>query len=156
LIEDVRVESGTTYRDPAPIVETTTALARLDSAVQRLNAIFREQGSVEQYATMLGEAIASTSRPFITLEAEELAWAGEPDEFYRWVERAFAYFDGPDSRAGQDDLLYLTPTLSEPDMPFPTPEAVWESEEWGIEGMEMLRFLLGEKWERPVPWEPSR
>ncbi len=156
LVEEVTVEGGKTYRDPAPVVETPRALQRLASAVAPLDAVFREQGSVGRYAAMLQEAIASTARPFVTLEAQELAWSGEPEEFSRRVERALAYFDRPDSREGRDDLLYLTPTVSEPDMPFPAPEAVWAGEDSGVEAVEMLGFLVGEGWVRPVPWEPRR
>jgi hypothetical protein len=154
LVESVTVQSGRTYRDPAPVVETPTALERLAGAVARLNEVFGEQGSVDQYAAMLREAVASAARPFVTLEAQELAWPGEPEEFYRRLERALAYFDRPDSREARDDLLYLTPTVSEPDMPFPAPEEVWGGEDAGVEALEMLRFLVGERWVRPVPWEP--
>jgi hypothetical protein len=156
LVEDVTVEPGRTYRDPAPVVGAPTALARLAGAVPRLNAVFHEQGSLDRHAAMLGEAIVSTGRPFLTLEAEELAWSGEPGAFYGRLERTLAYFERPDSPAGRGDLLYLTPTVSEPDMPFPQPEEVWQGEETDIEVVEMLRFLLGERWERQVPWEPSR
>ncbi len=154
LVESVTVECGKTYRDPAPVVDTPRALERLAGAVARLDALFREQGSVARYAAMLREAIASTARPFVTLEAAALAGAGAPEEFYRNLERALAYLDQPDSYEGRHELLYLTPTVSEPEMPFPNPEEV--GEESDIEGMEMLRFLLGERWERPVPWEPMR
>src|SRR5205823_5399102 len=126
LVEDVTVESGRTYRDPAPVAETPLALARLEEAVPRLNAAFAEQGALDRHTALLREAIVSTGRPFLTLEAEALAWAGEPHEFYRWLERALAYFDEPDSPRGREDLLYLTPTVSEPDLPFPDPQGVWD------------------------------
>jgi hypothetical protein len=50
----------------------------------------------------------------------------------------------------------ITPIVGEPDMPFPELEEVWKDEDSDIEAMQMLRFLLGERWERPVPWEPRR
>ena len=78
------------------------------------------------------------------LEAGSLAWAGEPDEFYRRLRRALAYFDEPDSAEGRTDLLYLTPTVSEPEMPFPDP-AGWGSESLEVESAEILRFLVGER-----------
>ena len=41
-------------------------------------------------------------------------------------------------------------------MAFPEPERVWGVGDGEIEAVEMLRFLLGEKSERPVPWGPRR
>lgn len=154
LMEDVTVEGGRTYRDPAPVAETAVALARLAEAVPRLNALFPGQGPLDRYAALLREAVASTGRPFLTLEAEQLAWMGEPNAYYRRLGRALAYFDEPETPQGRDDLLYLTPTVSEPDLPFPDPQAVWENDGPDVEDLELLGFLLGERWERPVPWEP--
>jgi hypothetical protein len=153
VLEDIVAQTGRTYGDPAPVVATSKALARLDEAVPRLNKVFHRQGKLNRHAGLLRKAIASTRRAFVCLEVEELAWGGEPKEFYKWLEKALTYFDSKDSPKGRKNLLYLTPTVSEPDMPFRMPEAFTDGEEPEVEDMEMLRFLLGEKWERPVPWE---
>jgi hypothetical protein len=153
LVEEVTVEGGATYRDPAPVVETAVALTRLAGSVARLNAVFREQGPLDRHAALLREAIASTSRPFVTLEPEEIAWMGDPRDFYGRLERAFACFDERDTPQGRKDLLYVTPTVSEENLPFPAPDGFFDRADYEIEEAEMIHFLLGEAWVRPLPWD---
>jgi hypothetical protein len=153
LVEDVMVEGGTTYRDPAPVVETTVALTRLAGSVTRLNSAFRKQGPLDRHADLLQEAIASTGRPFVTLEAEAIAWMGDPRVFYERLERAFAYFEEQDTQQGRNDLLYVTPTVSEETLPFPAPDGFFDREDYDVEEAEMIHFLLGEARLRPLPWD---
>jgi hypothetical protein len=155
VVEHITVESGTTFRDPAPVVEVPVAIARLRKAVPRLNKVFQKQGKLNRHAALMQEALASTRRPFVCLEAEALAWAGDARDFYKRLRRALAYFDAEDTRQGRTHLLYLTPTVGEPDLPFPR-KGFEQNKDPEIEDMEMVRFLFGEKWERPVPWECER
>lgn len=154
LVEDVAVEGGKTYRDPAPVVNIPMALARLADAVPRLNAIFRSRGPLDRYARLLHKAIASIRRPFITLEAEELAWWGQPEGYYRRLKRALAYFEHEDSPTWRKALLSMTCPVAEPTLPFPDPVSVWDGDD--LEAQEIVYFLLGEGYERPVPWKPRR
>jgi hypothetical protein len=156
MVEDVTVEGGPTYRDPAPVVETAVALTRLAASVARLNAVFREQGPLDRHAELLREAIACTGRPFVTLEPEAIAWMGDPKAFYERLERALAYFEGPDTPRGREDLLYLTPAVSEEGLPFPAPDGFFDRGEYEVEEAEMMHFLLGEAWLRPLPWDSRR
>jgi hypothetical protein len=153
LIEDVTVERGRTYRDPAPVVETAVALTRLTASVAQLNGVFGTQGPLDRHAELLSEAIASTHRPFVTLEPEEIAWMGEPKQFYERLTLALGYFDGPDTPRGREDLLYLTPTVNEPDLPFPVPHGFFDRDDYDAEEAQLMHFLLGEAWLRPLSWD---
>lgn len=153
LVEDVTVEGGRVYRDPVPVVDTTLALTRLADSVVRLNAVFRKQGPLNRHATLLAQAIESTGRPFVTLEPEAVAWMDDAKAFYERLKRSLAYFERPDTPRGRQDLMQLTPTVSEEDMPFPAPDAFFDRKDFEVEEAEMIHFLLGEAWLRPLPWD---
>jgi hypothetical protein len=156
MMEDVTVEEGRTYRtyrDPVPVVEAAVALTRLADSIARLNDVFHEQGSLDRHAALIGAAIASTGRPFVTLEPEAVAWMGDPKVFYESLERALAYFEEPDTPRGRKALLDLTPGVSEKDLPFPAPDGFFDREDYEVEEAEMMHLLLGEAWLRPLPWD---
>src|SRR5262249_57508336 len=52
LVEDIVVQTGKTHRDPAPVVQTSKALARLEKAVPRLNKVFHKQGKLNPHAAL--------------------------------------------------------------------------------------------------------
>jgi hypothetical protein len=153
LTEDVEVD-GRIWRDPAPVVETSTALERLRASIPRLNSVFQAQGSLSRLAELLREAIASTERPFLTLEPHQIAYMepAAPKRFYELFERTLAYFEQPETALSINELLTLTPCVSEPDLPFPDPDD-FRGRDYDAEGFELLGMLLGRAYFRPVPWD---
>jgi hypothetical protein len=159
-VEDVTLEDGRTLHDPAPVVETKVALKRLARAVPRLNALYPRRGRLNRHAELLRAAVASTNRPFVTLEAFELAWmfsgASGAKRYYAHLEQAFAYFDGPDTPQTRATLLRMTPADIEPDIAFPDPYGYFDRPVDDSEEADVVEFLLGRAWLRSLPWESRR
>jgi len=73
---------GETLRVDAPIVERTTAIAQLQESAAYFNILFQGAGGLDEYVELLKRALESVDYEFVTIEMDEIAFGGDPAEFY--------------------------------------------------------------------------
>jgi hypothetical protein len=136
----------------APVVDVPTALTQLNDAVAKLNKMFEKQGSFDDYAALLGEAIRSTGRKYVTIEMEEIACMGDPDEFYEDVKEALRAFTGEAAlKVGSDKLVKISEIPT--NVTFPTARCLLGDQKTSDEAIDALSRIIGCSYIRKVPWE---
>ncbi len=136
----------------APISDVAVALSQLKAAIPSLNEMFKRQGKFDGYADLLSQAIQSTGRKYVTIESEEIACMGDPDEFYDDFKTALNAINNAESLAvGQERLLKLSEIPA--NVRFPSANCIIENHKVSDEEMDAHSRLIGCAWIRKVPWE---
>jgi hypothetical protein len=136
----------------APVVSKDRALAQLEQALPVLHRLFAGAGRLDEHAGLLRQAVAGAPGSYVTIELDEVAGLYPPkSEYYQTLREMLATFDGPtDEDADRDRLVDMT--LLRTDRPFPPARITGEEPD---DDLWNHSRLLGEAWERPLPWSGS-
>jgi hypothetical protein len=146
----------------APLVMRTKAIRQLQEAIPYFARLFASEGSVDEYAAFLRQALESVTHQYVTIELEEIACLTNPEQaFYDSFRTALAAIGTDYSAAAKArfceiaafrDLKRLPPArllLEEPEDFEATDDDFWNH--CRVCGAGESEAGIG----RPVPWEPQ-
>jgi hypothetical protein len=166
-------KGGTTPLLSAPVVSADIALARLPQSVAAFAAILPHLPSMEPHGAMLASAIASTSRPFVSIELLDLEYGVGPDEFWPAFRHCLRGFEDPLCSLPEPHRGFLRSLFRRPkqlswvdslttvtslrfDAPFPPADLLLDEGDAEDDELWNHGHLFGESLYRPVPWEAPR
>lgn len=138
----------------APIAPKNIALKQLERATRVLNKLFRAEGPVDEYAVLLGKAVADVPGQFVTIEMEEIAelWIPNAADFYLQFSAALGSLKSPRVRAADRERMVCISKLR-PGLSFPRARCFLEKDRVSADDCWNHTRLIGASWSRPVPWE---
>ncbi len=153
IVDELEVE-GQIVREPAPVVNRSQVVARLEEAIPRIESVFPQNGPLLEHARLLGTAISEIepAYQYVTIEMEEIACLGVPRDFHGTFRRLLQFMGGvemPDAREALEQITSIhadrefvpVSRFAETDLP---------NEDW-----ENLARLLGDEHYRDLPWIPK-
>ncbi|WP_162906948.1 hypothetical protein [Allorhizocola rhizosphaerae] len=138
----------------APLAPKDRALAQLQAALDVLDRIFAQEGSLREHAALLRAGVESMPGKFVTINPYEIAVLGGEQEFYDTQRDALASLDEPgDLIVARQRLADLTALRL--GRPFPAARLALDDLDAPEDDWWNHSRLLGNSFERPVPWEPT-
>ena len=151
--DEWQTQSGNDSPREAPLTTREQALARLPAAVERLDLLFADHGTLQPHAAALRTAIDGIDAdvPFLAIDLSEIACLSDPDKFYSQVQSALRYFAGEDIPDPQNLLVEITGLVLKR-RKFHPPEAFHEKDLPAAD-YKNLDHLIGSSYHEIVPWE---
>src|SRR5262249_41709654 len=113
---------------------------------------FMKQGTIDDYAELLSQAIGSADRSYVTIEIEEIACMGDPEEFYEQMRAALRALNGEASvSVGRENLVRISEIAD--NVAFPKAKCLVGNEKVSDEEIEAHSRIIGCSFTRKVPWE---
>lgn len=142
------------FSSTAPITKKAAALDNLTEAIPVLNSLFEAEGSLEDYAEYLSQALNSAPGRYVTIELDEIACLWDPDEdaFTHELTLALKFLQtqrGP--KAARKRFTAIAQLKA--GVPFPPARCYLDEQQISSDQCWNHGHLIGSGWERPVPWE---
>ena len=146
----------------APLTGKKDTLVNLGQALPYFNRLFADEGTLDEYARFLRQAIEAAPYEFVTIEMEEIAACyDDPKEFYDMFRAALSGIGGPPAPKMKETFIQLAQFRNLRRFP-PADllldprrmEAAPDDDAWNhcrVCGAGPQESGIG----RPAPWEPS-
>lgn len=153
IVDELEVE-GQIVREPAPVVNRSQVVARLEEATSRLESMFPQNGPLREHSRLLGTAISEIDPAFqyVTIEMEEIACLGVPRDFHGTFRRLLQFMGGLEMPDAREVLEQITSIHSDREF---VPVSRFAEADLPNEDWENLARLLGAEHHRDLPWIPK-
>jgi len=103
--QKIREPQNIEIETEAPITSVGRAIEQIEAAIPYFNAMFQEEGRLDDYAELLIQALRFVTKKFVTIDLEEIAGLVGDECFWGSIRAALEHIGSPPTRAAKERLI---------------------------------------------------